>query len=254
MLGGEYMDKYLEFMNVNKTFYGENGKTDVLKDISFSLHNDEIIAILGPSGCGKSTILNLISGLIKPTSGKIKINKEIGYMFQQDLLFSWRTVKDNVTLGLEISKSLSKENILYVENLLDKYHLGEFKNHYPNELSGGMQKRVSLIRTLALKPDVLLLDEPFSGLDYQTKLIVIEDIYKIIKNEKKSALIVTHDIGEAIAFASKVIILGKRPSYIKKIIDIDLKIDNKTPLLAYKSPLYSYYFDLIYKELEDERT
>lgn len=248
------MSKYLEFNNVYKTYYSENGITNVLEDITFSLDKDEIIAIVGPSGCGKSTILNLISNLIKPSSGSINIYKEIGYMFQQDLLFSWRTVKDNVTLGLEITHTKTKENILYVENLLSKYQLDSFKNHYSNELSGGMQKRVSLIRTLALKPDILLLDEPFSGLDYQTKLIVIEDIYKIIKEEKKSALIVTHDIGEAIAFANKVIILSKRPSYIKKIITIDLELENKTPLLAYKSPLYSYYFDLIYKELENERT
>ncbi len=248
------MSKYLEFNNICKTYYSDSGVIDVLKDITFSLEKDEIIAIVGPSGCGKSTILNLISNLIKPSSGSINIYKQIGYMFQQDLLFSWRTVIDNVTLGLEITHTKTKDNILYVENLLSKYQLEPFKNHYPNELSGGMQKRVSLIRTLALKPDILLLDEPFSGLDYQTKLIVIEDIYKIIKEEKKSALIVTHDIGEAIAFANKVIVLSKRPSYIKKIITIDLKLDNKTPLLAYKSPLYSYYFDLIYEELEHEKT
>lgn len=241
----------LVFQNVNQTFFSENGKIEVLNDINFNLDENEIIAIVGPSGCGKSTILNLISGLIKPTSGNIISNKKIGYMFQNDLLFSWRSVKNNVLLGLEVTHTKTKENIDYVMELLKKYNLIDFKNHFPNELSGGMKKRVSLIRTLAVKPDILLLDEPFSGLDYQTKLIVIDDIYRIIKTEQKSAIIVTHDIGEAIAFSNRVIILSKRPSSIKKEIVINLNIEDQTPIKAYKSPLFSQYFDLIHKELDD---
>lgn len=241
----------LVFQNVNQTFFSENGKIEVLNDINFNLDENEIIAIVGPSGCGKSTILNLISGLIKPTSGNIISNKKIGYMFQNDLLFSWRSVKNNVLLGLEVTHTKTKENIDYVMELLKKYNLIDFKNHFPNELSGGMKKRVSLIRTLAVKPDILLLDEPFSGLDYQTKLIVIDDIYRIIKTEQKSAIIVTHDIGEAIAFSNRVIILTKRPSSIKKEIVINLNIEDQTPIKAYKSPLFSQYFDLIHKELDD---
>ena len=241
----------LVFQNVNQTFFSENGKIEVLNDINFNLDENEIIAIVGPSGCGKSTILNLICGLIKPTSGNIISNKKIGYMFQNDLLFSWRSVKNNVLLGLEVTHTKTKENIDYVMELLRKYNLIDFKNHFPNELSGGMKKRVSLIRTLAVKPDILLLDEPFSGLDYQTKLIVIDDIYRIIKTEQKSAIIVTHDIGEAIAFSNRVIILTKRPSSIKKEIVINLNIEDQTPIKAYKSPLFSQYFDLIHKELDD---
>lgn len=241
----------LVFQNVNQTFFSENGKIEVLNDINFNLDENEIIAIVGPSGCGKSTILNLICGLIKPTSGNIISNKKIGYMFQNDLLFSWRSVKNNVLLGLEVTHTKTKENIDYVMELLKKYNLIDFKNHFPNELSGGMKKRVSLIRTLAVKPDILLLDEPFSGLDYQTKLIVIDDIYRIIKTEQKSAIIVTHDIGEAIAFSNRVIILTKRPSSIKKEIVINLNIEDQTPIKAYKSPLFSQYFDLIHKELDD---
>ena len=241
----------LVFQNVNQTFFSENGKIEVLNDINFNLDENEIIAIVGPSGCGKSTILNLICGLIKPTSGNIISNKKIGYMFQNDLLFSWRSVKNNVLLGLEVTHTKTKENIDYVMELLKKYNLIDFKNHFPNELSGGMKKRVSLIRTLAVKPDILLLDEPFSGLDYQTKLIVIDDIYRIIKTEQKSAIIVTHDIGEAIAFSNRVIILSKRPSSIKKEIVINLNIEDQTPIKAYKSPLFSQYFDLIHKELDD---
>lgn len=241
----------LVFQNVNQTFFSENGKIEVLNDINFNLDENEIIAIVGPSGCGKSTILNLICGLIKPTSGNIISNKKIGYMFQNDLLFSWRSVKNNVLLGLEVTHTKTKENIDYVMELLRKYNLIDFKNHFPNELSGGMKKRVSLIRTLAVKPDILLLDEPFSGLDYQTKLIVIDDIYRIIKTEQKSAIIVTHDIGEAIAFSNRVIILSKRPSSIKKEIVINLNIEDQTPIKAYKSPLFSQYFDLIHKELDD---
>ncbi len=244
------MKDLLTFKNVSKTFFTSEGQTDVLSNISFSLHEDEIIAIIGPSGCGKSTILNLASKLENITSGTIDIQAKLGYMFQRDNLFMWRNVFDNIKLGLEVTKTLTKENINYVNTLIEKYGLKEFAKYYPNEISGGMRQRVALIRTLALKPDVLLLDEPFSALDYQTRLFVLDDVYRIIKSEKKSALIVTHDIGEAISVADKVIILSNRPCEIKKIVPIVLpNIDKKTPTEVRKTKQFQKYFDLIYKEL-----
>lgn len=245
------MKELLKFDNVSKSFFTKDGKTDVLSSISFSLCENQIIAIIGPSGCGKSTILNIASKLEDITSGNLTINAKLGYMFQRDNLFMWRNVFDNIKLGLEINKSLTKENIAYVEDLLKKYGLEEFKKYYPNELSGGMRQRVALIRTLALKPDVLLLDEPFSALDYQTRLYVLDDVYRIIKDEQKSALIVTHDISEAISVADAVIILSSRPCVIKKIIPINVDIKDKTPTKTRKHKDFQKYFDLIYKELND---
>lgn len=182
------MDDLVEFKDVSKTFFSEKGETIVLSHVSFSLKPHEIIAIIGPSGCGKSTLLNLVSGLIEPSEGYVTLNARMGYMFQTDHLFSWRTVKDNVLLGLEITHTKTKENVKYAIDLLEKYQLGEFLHHYPQELSGGMRQRVALIRTLVLKPEVLLLDEPFSALDYQTKLLVLDDVYRIIHEEKNRPL------------------------------------------------------------------
>lgn len=248
------MENLIELNNVSKVFFNDKGQTTVLENISLTLKPNRIVAIIGPSGCGKSTILNLISGIITPSEGQITNKAKVGYMFQQDLLFPWRNVKDNVLLGLEITHRHEKENIDYALNLLKKYQLEEFINYYPHELSGGMRQRVALIRTLALHPEVLLLDEPFSALDYQTRLFVLDDVYNIIKKEEKSAIIVTHDISEAISFADEVIVLSHRPCSIKKIIPIDFTdIDEKTPLKVRKHPLFSSYFDLIYKELYDER-
>lgn len=248
------MDTYINFQQVSKTFFSEKGETPVLDHFSFQLQKEEIIAIIGPSGCGKSTLLNLISGLIEPSEGAISLQAKIGYMFQSDHLFSWRTVKDNVMLGLEIQHQKTKENEAYALSLLKKYQLGDFLDHYPKELSGGMRQRVALIRTLVLKPEVLLLDEPFSALDYQTRLFVLDDVYHMIKEEKKSAIIVTHDISEAISFADKVIVLSSRPSHIQKIIPIHLTIQGeKTPLKARKAQEFPSYFDEIYGELHHEK-
>ena len=197
------MENKITFTNVNKSFYSLKEETVVLNQISFDVKKGEIVAIVGPSGCGKSTLLNLISGLIQPDSGKIEINGKVGYMFQKDHLFEWRTVYKNITLGPEIAKiKIEPEKI---DQILKKYGLYDFKNHYPKELSGGMRQRVALLRTLALDPDILLLDEPFSSLDYQTKITVQDDIYKIIKDAQKTTLLVTHDITEAIAMADRVI-------------------------------------------------
>ncbi|CDD91924.1 taurine-transporting ATPase [Coprobacillus sp. CAG:826] len=249
------MDNLVEFKDVSKTFFSEKGETIVLSHVSFSLKPHEIIAIIGPSGCGKSTLLNLVSGLIEPSEGQVTLNARMGYMFQTDHLFSWRTVKDNVLLGLEITHTKTKENVKYAIDLLEKYQLGEFLHHYPQELSGGMRQRVALIRTLVLKPEVLLLDEPFSALDYQTKLLVLDDVYRIIHEEKKSAIIVTHDISEAISFADRVIVLSSRPSSIQASIPIDLHLqEEKTPLKARKSKEFPAYFDKIYKELHHDET
>jgi NitT/TauT family transport system ATP-binding protein len=190
------MKNILEVKNICKTYQAKNGEIEALKDINFKIEEGEYVSIIGPSGCGKSTLLSIIAGLENKTSGTTYINGKIGYMLQKDNLLEWRTVLNNVFLGLEIQRSNMPENKKYVIELLKKYGLYEFKDKYPNQLSGGMRQRVALIRTLAIKPKILLLDEAFSALDYQTRLMVTEDIYKILKNEGITALMVTHDISE----------------------------------------------------------
>lgn len=223
--------------NLSKSYFNIKGETKVLDNISFNLYENDFLGIIGPSGCGKSSILNILSGLDKEYIGKIKKddNLKIGYMLQEHALFPWMSIYDNTILGLKIKKELTKENILYVNNLLKKYNLYDFKDKYPHELSGGMKQRVSLIRTLATKPDILLLDEPFSALDYQTKIHVSNDVFNIIKNENKTLILVTHDINEAIKFCNKIIVLSKRPSKIKNIYNIN---NDKN------------YYDLIWKDID----
>lgn len=245
------MEKILEVKNICKTYQAQNGEIEALKDINFDVKQGEYISIIGPSGCGKSTLLSIISGLENKTSGEIKVNGKIGYMLQKDNLLEWRTIYKNVLLGLEIQKSLTIENKKYVEDLLKKYGLYEFKDKYPKQLSGGMRQRVALIRTLAIRPKVLLLDEAFSALDYQTRLMVTEDIYKILKNENITALMVTHDISEAISMSDRVIVLTHRPATVKNIYDIDFEMENRTPLTCRESPKFSKYFNLMWKELEE---
>lgn len=190
------MEKILEVKDICKTYQSQNGEIEALKDINFDVEEGEYISIIGPSGCGKSTLLSIIAGLESKTSGEVEVKGKIGYMLQKDNLLEWRTIYKNVLLGLEIQKSLTEENKTYAEELLKKYGLYEFKNKYPTQLSGGMRQRVALIRTLAIRPKVLLLDEAFSALDYQTRLMVTEDVYKILKNENITTLMVTHDISE----------------------------------------------------------
>lgn len=192
------MKKILEVKNICKTYQAKNGEIEALKNISFDIKEGEYISIIGPSGCGKSTLLSIISGLENKNSGEIYIDGKIGYMLQKDNLLEWRTIYKNVLLGLEIQKENTSENREYVEKLLKKYGLYEFKEKYPAQLSGGMRQRVALIRTLAIRPKILLLDEAFSALDYQTRLMVTEDIFKILKAENITALMVTHDISEGI--------------------------------------------------------
>ena len=243
------MKKILEVKDICKTYQAENGETEALKDISFEVEEGEYISIIGPSGCGKSTLLSIIAGLESKTSGEIYINGRVGYMLQKDNLLEWRTIYNNVLLGLEIQKSKTPENIAYVEGLLKKYELYEFKDKYPTQLSGGMRQRVALIRTLAIRPNILLLDEAFSALDYQTRIMVTEDIYKILKNENITALMVTHDISEAISMSDRVIVLTQRPASIKNIHDIDFEMGNRTPLNCREQPKFSKYFNLMWKEL-----
>lgn len=243
--------KKLEMKNVSKIFYTEIGALDVLENITFNLNEGEIIAIVGPSGSGKSTLLNIISKLIEPTEGEIYVDGEIGYMFQRDHLFNWRTVWKNIMLGLEIKKEKNQENIDKTKELLTKYGLIDFINSYPQELSGGMRQRIALIRTLATNPQVLLLDEPFSALDYQTRINVSEDIFKMIKDSNVSAILVTHDISEAIAMADRVIVLSHRPAKLKKIIDIKTDSPDNTPFNKRLSSEFRKYFDEIWGLLNE---
>ena len=243
--------KKLEMMNVSKTFYTEIGALDVLEDITFNLNEGEIIAIVGPSGSGKSTLLNIISKLIEPTEGEIYVDGEIGYMFQRDHLFNRRTVWKNIMLGLEIKKEKNQENIDKTKELLTKYGLIDFINSYPQELSGGMRQRIALIRTLATNPQVLLLDEPFSALDYQTRINISEGIFKMIKDSNVSAILVTHDISEAIAMADRVIVLSHRPAKLKKIIDIKTDSPDNTPFNKRLSSEFRKYFDEIWGLLNE---
>ena len=237
-------------------FYGE---FEALKGINLDIEANNITAFIGPSGCGKSTLLSIICGLEKARSGTIYMdnyilttkNHNIGYMLQRDYLLDWRTIYKNVLLGLEIRRTLNKESEEYANFLLEKYGLAEFKNKYPSQLSGGMRQRVALIRTLAIKPDVLLLDEAFSALDYQTRLSVTEDVYRIIKAENKVTIMVTHDIPESISMSDEVIILSKRPSTIKKVYKIDFEMENRTPLTCRDNPKFSQYFEKVWKELND---
>ena len=252
-------EQILNLQHISYTYHTLQGETLALSDISFSLKKGEFAAIVGPSGCGKSTLLSLICGLLPCTEGQIKINgkplKEsttnVGYMLQHDELFEWRTIYNNVILGLEVQHALTARTKQRAHELLDIYGLGDFKNARPSELSGGMRQRAALIRTLVLEPELLLLDEPFSALDYQTRLNVSDDIGKILKSSGKPAILVTHDISEAISMADRVLILSARPATVRKIIDIDLDISDRTPLSSRNAPDFKKYFNIIWKELNE---
>lgn len=241
----------LKIKNLKKNYHTPKSEIAAIENFSLNLLDGQFIAIVGPSGCGKSTILSILSGIEKLSDGIIENtnNSSIGYMLQSDNLFEWRTILENCLLGLEIKNELNDENKNYVLNLLETYGLKDFIDVYPSNLSGGMRQRVSLIRTLATKPDILLMDEPFSALDYQTRLAVSDDVYKIIKKEKKAVIMVTHDIAEAISMADKVIVLTNRPTKIKKIIDINLS-NKSNPINNRKAKEFSYYYDLIWKEID----
>ncbi len=248
----------LKLENVGLTYFSQNGETQALKDITFSVHDGEFISIVGPSGCGKTTILSIIAKLIKPTVGTIIFHQKdkhtlTGYMFQKDELFEWRTIIKNVMIGLEIQKKNNKNTVKFANQLLDKYGLKEFKKQHPSQLSGGMRQRVALIRTLVLEPEVLLLDEPFSALDYQTRMAVCDDVKDILNKEKKAAILVTHDISEAISLSDRIIVLSKRPATIKK--EYQLQFDSHlTPLQRREDKKFQMYFDQIWKDLQYDET
>lgn len=251
-------EKILSLNNITKIYQAKNGETKALNNISFDVKKGEFLSIIGPSGCGKSTLLSIIAGLEEANSGEIfldgnkidSISDDIGYMLQKDSLLEWRTIYHNVMLGLEIRKKRTKENEKYVIELLKKYNLYNFKDKYPTQLSGGMRQRAALIRTLAIKPKVLLLDEAFSALDYQTRMNVTKDVYDILRQERKTALIVTHDISESISLSDRVIVLTKRPATIKKIFEIKFDIKDRTPINCRERPEFSGYFDTLWKELD----
>ncbi len=245
------MNNIIEINNLRKKYFDDKKEILALDDINLNVIDSEFLVIVGPSGCGKSTLLNIIVGIDNKSGGEIKAKKElkIGYMLQSDCLFPWLTILDNALLGLKIKGLLTCENIEYVKKLLETYGLLEFINSYPASLSGGMKQRVALIRTLALRPDILLLDEPFSALDYQTRLVVSDDVYKIIKKEKKTVIMITHDIGEACSMADRVIILSDRPAKVKKIIDI-VMTGKSSPLNNRKCPEFNKYYDVIWKEID----
>ncbi len=253
------MSYIVEIKNIGMNYQSPNGEIPAITNISMNISKGEFICIVGPSGCGKSTLLSIIAGLVKPSYGNIVINggrdddclQQVGYMLQKDFLFEWSTILENVMLGLDIKKALTPENKEYVYNLLDTYGLSEFKDKYPSQLSGGMRQRAALIRTLALRPEILLLDEAFSALDYQTRLAVTEDIYYIIKKENKTAIMVTHDIAESISMADRIFVLTGRPSSIKSEHNISLSCNTvRTPFNSREAPEFRHYFNLIWKELD----
>ena len=250
----------LELQNIAKIYQDDNGETFAFSDFSYSFKKGKFVSIIGPSGCGKSTLLSIIAGLDTQTSGIIFMDNSkltnkaynIGYMLQKDYLLDWRTIYKNVILGLEIRKMVNDETIRYVELLMKKYGLYDFKDKYPNQLSGGMRQRAALIRTLATNPDILLLDEAFSALDYQTRLAVTEDVYRIIKAENKITIMVTHDIPESISMSDEVIVLTRRPATIKNVYNIVFDIPNRTPLKCRENAQFTSYFDAIWKELNHD--
>lgn len=242
----------LKIDGLKKIYHDSKGEIEAIKNIKLDVYDKEFLSIVGPSGCGKSSLLSILAGLEKSTVGNISFdnnNIKVGYMLQSDSLFPWRTILENCLIGLEIKNCLSDNTKARVIELLETYGLGDFIDKYPSSLSGGMKQRVALIRTLATNPDILLLDEPFSALDYQTRLALSDDVYKIIKNEGKTVIMVTHDLAEAISLSDRIVVLTKRPAEIKKIYDI--KIENKsTPINNRKTKEFNIYYDLIWRDLD----
>lgn len=253
----------LELKDLCYSYHSLEGETIALSHISFQIKKGEFTAIVGPSGCGKSTLLSLIAGLDTPESGEIIFHNtgqpaspeqkpRIGYMLQHDHLFEWRTIYKNVILGLEINHMLTPEKLELVTKLLKDYDLYKFRDKKPSELSGGMKQRAALIRTLVMEPDILLLDEPFSALDYQTRLSVSSDICSIIRSTGKTALLITHDLSEAISLAERILVLSRRPATVKCDIPVHLTLTNNSPLASRNAPEFKDYFNLLWKEISDE--
>lgn len=245
------MKPILSIDHLKKIYHTKRSEILAVEDFSYDLQKEQFVSIVGPSGCGKSTILSILCNLDQKSDGEISYDKNIriGYMLQQDSLFEWLTILDNCLLGLKIEHGLNEESKNYVISLLEKYGLKDFIHSYPSNLSGGMRQRVALVRTLATKPDILLLDEPFSALDYQSRLAVSDDVFRIIKNEKKSAIMVTHDISEAISCSDTVIVLSNRPCKIKNIYEIEMT-NKTTPIENRKCKEFADYYDKIWKDLD----
>jgi len=242
------MKEVLRFENVSMHYHSKQGETIAVEDMNFSINDGEFVAIIGPSGCGKTTLLSLSAGLLSPTSGAVKTNGcSFGYMLQKDELFPWRTIEKNIFLPLEIKNKNTAEARERALALAEKYGLKQFLKNYPSSLSGGMRQRAALIRTLAVDPDVLLLDEPFSALDYQTRLSVCDDVYKIIRSEKKTALLITHDISEAISVADRILVLSRRPARV--IASHEIQFPDPEPLKRRENKEFSKWFELLWKEL-----
>ena len=256
------MNPVLKVRDVCLSYHTLSGETPALSHISFDLMPGEFLSIVGPSGCGKSTLLNLIAGLLTPEHGSITLggrpvssgSAAVGYMLQKDHLLEWRSIYKNILLGLEIRKELTPEKLAHAEALLQTYGLDRFRDARPSQLSGGMRQRAALIRTLALDPQLLLLDEPFSALDYQTRLMVSADICRLIRQAGKTMIIVTHDLSEAISLADKVYVLSARPATIKAVLPIRLTLPDASPLAARNAPEFPYYFKQLWEELTDETT
>lgn len=254
------MQNLIELNNISYSYHSLHGETKALQNISFGVKEGEFLAIVGPSGCGKSTLLSIIAGLLRPETGTITVNNpdgslhypRIGYMLQRDHLFEWRTVYQNAILGLEINHMLTEEHLTHVEQLLRDYDLYKFRDKRPSELSGGMKQRAALIRTLAMDPQLLLLDEPFSALDYQTRLMVSADICRLIRAAGKTMIIITHDLSEAITLSDSIVILSGRPASVKKKLPIQLTLPDASPLAARNAPEFPYYFNLLWEELNCE--
>ena len=253
------MTPLLEVSSVSYAYHSKNGETYALTDISFQVQRGEFVAVVGPSGCGKSTLLSLISGLLLPESGSIwfegkdddRFREKIGYMLQKDHLFEWRTIYGNVTLGLEIQHGINAESRMRIDKMLMDYGLYRFRDAKPSELSGGMRQRAALIRTLALEPELLLLDEPFSALDFQTRLSVCDDVASILRKEKKTAILVTHDLSEAVSMADRILVLTKRPARIHKILELKFEEADLSPFARRSAPEFKEYFNLLWKEVNE---
>lgn len=247
----------VQFDRIQKTYQSPNGEIPALLDVSFSVEDGAFVSIVGPSGCGKSTLLNILAGLERPSAGRVLLDSEavegvspaVGYMPQKDQLFSWRTIWGNVTLGLEIQGERDDEHLGRARTLLERYGLAEFERKLPNQLSGGMRQRCALIRTLATDPGLLLLDEPFSALDYQTRLAVSDDIHAIIRREGKTALLVTHDIAEAVSMSDRVVVLTSRPGTVRSIHDLSA-LGGLSPMQRRDHPEFHRFFNAIWKELD----
>ena len=242
----------MKLSDVSLAYHTLAGETLAIQDLDLTVYEGEFLAIVGPSGCGKTTVLSLIMGLLVPTAGSVRFSREnlrLGYMLQRDHLLDHRTVEKNVLLGLEVQRRLTDESRARAFSLLDTYGLSDFRAYKPQQLSGGMRQKVALIRTLALEPDLLLLDEPFSALDYQTRLTLSDEVYRIIRSEHKSAVLVTHDISEAVSMADRVAVFSTRPARLREVVEIGFPAD-MPPLERRSQRTFHDYFDRIWKELQ----